>query len=69
MADTNFSKSDFQYAHLGDELEPRIEIIFNHTDGRNVDIKTKLNLRKVILMDSQLIVDLLCKSLFIGEDS
>ena len=50
MADINFGKSYFQFAQLDEEFEPRIAIIFNHTSGRNVGIKTKLDLRDVILL-------------------
>ena len=53
MADTNFSKSDFQFAQLDKEFEPRIAIIFNQTSGCNVGIQTKIDSMEVILLDNQ----------------
>ena len=53
MAEINFGKSDFQFAQLDKEFEPRITSLFNQNDGRNVGIKTKLNLKGVILLDRQ----------------
>ena len=40
MAKINFGKSDFRFAQLDKKFEPRIENIFNQTDGRNVGIKS-----------------------------
>ena len=53
MADINFSKSDFQFEQLDEKFEPRIAIISTQTYGRNIGVKTKPNLREVILMDIQ----------------
>ena len=58
MADNFFGKSDFQFVQLDEEFEPLITSLSNQTYGHNVGIKTKLNLREVILMDSQLRMDL-----------
>ena len=51
MAKIGFGENDFQFAQLDEEFEPRIVIIFNQTSGRNVNIKTNIDLREVILMD------------------
>ena len=68
MSNSNFSISYFQLSQLDEEFEPHITSIFNQTEGRNFGIKPKLDLRDIILMDSQLTMDLFCKSIFIGED-
>ena len=59
MSDINFGKSDLQFTQLYKEYELRIAI-FNHIDGRNFGIKTKLNLKAVILLDRQLTIDTCC---------
>ena len=44
MADTNFGKSEFQFAQLNNEFKPRITSIFNQNAGNKVGIQTKLDL-------------------------
>ena len=58
IAEINFCKSDSQFAQLDEEFKPRITSLYNQTDGHNVGIKTKLYLREVILLDSQLTMDI-----------
>ena len=58
MVTINSFKSDFQFEHLDKKFEPRIASLFNQTAGCNVSIKTKLDLREVILLDIQLTMDL-----------
>ena len=58
MAGIDFGKSDFQFAQLDEEFEPRIASVFNQTTGHNISIKPKLNLREVILLDSQSMIDI-----------
>ena len=60
MADINFGKSDFQFAQLDEKFEPHIASLFNHTSGRNIGIKTKLDLREVTLLLPQSKMDLFC---------
>ena len=60
MAKINFGKSDFQFAQLDEEFEPRIPRFFNQTAGRNVSMINKFNLREVILLDKQSTMDLFC---------
>ena len=60
MVKINYVKSDFQFEHLDKKFEPRIASLFNQTAGCNISIKTKLDLREVILLDSQLAMDLFC---------
>ena len=58
VADSNFGKSDYRFAQLDEEFEPLITSIFNHTAGRKVGIKSKLNFREVIFLESQLKMDI-----------
>ena len=58
MTEIIVGKSDFQFTHLEEELEPCIANIFKHNKSHNVVIKTKLDLREVILVDIQLTMDL-----------
>ena len=58
MVKINFDKSDFQFAQLDEKFETFIGSLFNYTSGHNISIKTKLNLREVILMDSQPTMDI-----------
>ena len=60
MANISFGKSDFQFVQLDEEFELCNASFFNQTSGCNVGIKTKLNLREVILMESQSTMDLFC---------
>ena len=67
MADINFGKSDFQFAQLDEKFEPHIASLFNHTSGRNIGIKTKLDLREVILLCSQSEIDLFCNRYLVDK--
>ena len=67
MAEINFGKSDFQFAQLDKEFEPRIPRLFNQTAGRNVSMKNKFNLREVILLDKQSTMDLFCNRYLIEK--
>ena len=58
MVKINYVKSDFQFEQLDETFEPRIASLFKQTAGCNVSIKTKLDLREVILLDIQLTMDL-----------
>ena len=58
MAKINFGKSDFKFVQLGEEFEPRIASLFIQTSGRNVGIKTKLDLKEVIFLYRQSRMDL-----------
>ena len=57
-SDINFGTSDFQFAQFYEEFKPCIAILFNRIADFNVGIKTNLNLREVILLYIQLIMDL-----------
>ena len=63
MEGINFGNSYFQFAQLDEEFEPCIASILNQTAGRNVSTKTKLNLREVILLDIQLTMNIVGKTL------
>ena len=45
---------------MDEKFELRIASLFNQTAGSNVGIKTKINLREVILIDSQFKLDIFC---------
>ena len=68
ISDINFGKSNFQFPQLDKEFEPPIASIFNQNVGRNTGIQTKINLRKVLLLNRQSTMDLFCKSRFSGEE-
>ena len=53
--------SGFQLSQLNEEFEPQIVNFFNHSDGRNVGINTKLDLLEVILLDSHSTIYFLCR--------
>ena len=69
MAEINFGKSDFQLAQFYEEFEPRIASLFNQTAGSNAGLKPKLNLREVILLDSQSTVDLFCNLYLVEKNT
>ena len=69
MAQINFCTSDFQLAQFYKEFEPRIASLFNQTAGSNTGIKTKLDLRGVILLDSQSTVDLFCNLYLVEKNT
>ena len=58
MNEINFGKTDFQFTHLDKKFKPHIANIFNYTASRNVGIKINLDLREVILIDSQSKMDI-----------
>ena len=67
MAKINFGKGDFQFTQLDEEFETCISSIFNQTDGRNLGIKTNLDLREVILLYSQSTIDLFCNQALVEK--
>ena len=55
-AESNVSRHSFQFAQLDDEFEPRISQLFKQSSDR-ID-STQLYLREIILLDSQLTMDI-----------
>ena len=56
----NSGKSGLQLSQFNDKFEPGNANVFNQSAVRNVGIKTKLNLREVIILDSQSTMDISC---------
>ena len=60
MDKINVGKSKFQFAQLDKKFEPCIASLFNQTADHNAIIKTNLDLRGDVLLDSQSTMDLFC---------
>ena len=53
----------FQFTQIDNEFEPRIAKLFKETHGTTI----KLDLREVILLDSQSTMDLFCNQALVGR--
>ena len=66
-----FEHDAFQFAQVEAEFEPRIAKLFKQMHGtkkkQTHGTKTKLDLREVILLDSQSTLDLFCNESLVGE--
>ena len=60
-------KSGLQLSQLNEEFEPHIAKLFNQSADRNSVINTKLDLRDVIILDSQSTIDIFCNQFLVEK--
>ena len=66
--DSHFQfEQGFQFAQLDDQFEPKIRSLFKQVEPKKIKKKLKLDLREVMLLDSQSTMDLVCNKKLVDK--